>query len=545
MSKIILPDITSGYNLSAINSNFQKIEDELNNKVLYRQVQDGEPNAMSENLDMNSNRIINLPDAISESEPVTLRQLINVDSGDALQLRADLASSGGGGLVGTSSGKTVEGSLVEINESLKNIYIITGSVNIANPYWGAPTADTDDPAAAAANHIAIQKMLDSGAKRCSIDSKPRYITDTLIMDTRGQTFAGQGKDDEGLIFYGGNIPIISRASPTNINGLGKPGMRVEHMRIADRSANRVNAWSINLTNGDSNGVDHIFLDGIAGLGATANYGVALGLSYGSTLLPGIAPTFVCHIRNSRLSLAKAILNTSDSYIETNELWGNSRDFSIQVGAGGNLIQGNQIVPGSQAGLFIKSQNNFLINILRVLGNYFDGSYDSIVTGAGIACDPNSGVITSTFKDNTFWHTNGIGAHFTAFNASEFAGIFEDCASADAANTPDLYIESMSGAKINCTHKRSTVAPKTGVNRVNLSPALQLTAVPGGAVNYVGQNVTTEATYANSQIGNPAYVVDDGKILNRSTDQTPVNGTIQIKLGIAYICVGGVWKPLTT
>lgn len=96
MTKITLPDITSGYNLSAINSNFQKIEDELNNKVLYRQVQGGEPNAMSGNLDMNSSRILNLPDAASLSEPVTLRQLIVVDSGDSLELRSELASSESG-----------------------------------------------------------------------------------------------------------------------------------------------------------------------------------------------------------------------------------------------------------------------------------------------------------------------------------------------------------------------------------------------------------------------------------------------------------------
>lgn len=100
MTKVILPDITSGYNLSAINSNFQKIEDELNNKVLYRQIQDGEPNAMSENLDMGSNRIINLPDAVSESEPITLRQLLHVDSGNATQLRIDLSKIDGASLVG-------------------------------------------------------------------------------------------------------------------------------------------------------------------------------------------------------------------------------------------------------------------------------------------------------------------------------------------------------------------------------------------------------------------------------------------------------------
>lgn len=59
MSKIDLDPITSGYNLSKINANFQKLEDELNNKVLYRDSPAGEPNSMSSNLDMNSKSILN------------------------------------------------------------------------------------------------------------------------------------------------------------------------------------------------------------------------------------------------------------------------------------------------------------------------------------------------------------------------------------------------------------------------------------------------------------------------------------------------------
>lgn len=59
MSKIDLDPITSGYNLSKINANFQKVEDELNNKVLYRDSPSGEPNSMSSNLDMNSKSILN------------------------------------------------------------------------------------------------------------------------------------------------------------------------------------------------------------------------------------------------------------------------------------------------------------------------------------------------------------------------------------------------------------------------------------------------------------------------------------------------------
>jgi len=59
VSKIDLDPITSGYNLSKINANFQKVEDELNNKVLYRDSPAGEPNSMSSNLDMNSQSILN------------------------------------------------------------------------------------------------------------------------------------------------------------------------------------------------------------------------------------------------------------------------------------------------------------------------------------------------------------------------------------------------------------------------------------------------------------------------------------------------------
>lgn len=60
MSKIELPNITGGNNLSTLNNNFQKIEDALNEEVLYRKGYAGEPNEMQTNLDMNGNRILNI-----------------------------------------------------------------------------------------------------------------------------------------------------------------------------------------------------------------------------------------------------------------------------------------------------------------------------------------------------------------------------------------------------------------------------------------------------------------------------------------------------
>lgn len=71
MSKIELPTITSGYNLSTINNNFQKIEDALNEEVLYRKGYLGEPNEMQTNLDMNGKQILNVATGTSDGSLVT------------------------------------------------------------------------------------------------------------------------------------------------------------------------------------------------------------------------------------------------------------------------------------------------------------------------------------------------------------------------------------------------------------------------------------------------------------------------------------------
>lgn len=76
MAKVVLNDLTTNYGSQALhNANNTTIEDELNNKVLYRNNPSGEPNQMENDLDMNSNRILNLNDAATAQEPVTKSQL--------------------------------------------------------------------------------------------------------------------------------------------------------------------------------------------------------------------------------------------------------------------------------------------------------------------------------------------------------------------------------------------------------------------------------------------------------------------------------------
>jgi hypothetical protein len=60
MSKVVLNDVAAGYNVSTINSNFDKIETALNNKVLYRDNPTGEPNELKSDLDFNGKNAYNV-----------------------------------------------------------------------------------------------------------------------------------------------------------------------------------------------------------------------------------------------------------------------------------------------------------------------------------------------------------------------------------------------------------------------------------------------------------------------------------------------------
>jgi hypothetical protein len=74
MAKLTLFDLASGsFTVDLLNANFALIETALENTLS----RDGTaPNVMNASLDMNSNRILNLPTAASNNEPVTYGQLL-------------------------------------------------------------------------------------------------------------------------------------------------------------------------------------------------------------------------------------------------------------------------------------------------------------------------------------------------------------------------------------------------------------------------------------------------------------------------------------
>ncbi len=87
MTDITLNNITTGYNLSKINDNFDKIEAVVNDEVLHTT---GSNNTMSQQLDMNSNKVINLPVGVEGSDSVNLSQVQGLIQGASSGLIARL-----------------------------------------------------------------------------------------------------------------------------------------------------------------------------------------------------------------------------------------------------------------------------------------------------------------------------------------------------------------------------------------------------------------------------------------------------------------------
>lgn len=73
-----LTDVGSGFNLSAVNTNFAKIEETINNDLLNREPDTGQANEMRTHLDMNTNTIVNTQTDLSDPT-----SLITVGAADA------------------------------------------------------------------------------------------------------------------------------------------------------------------------------------------------------------------------------------------------------------------------------------------------------------------------------------------------------------------------------------------------------------------------------------------------------------------------------
>lgn len=75
---IELDEIKSGYSTDKINSNFEILEDAINNRTLKRRIDEGEANEMHTHLDMNLNKIVNMAEGENPEDAVTYAQMLRL-----------------------------------------------------------------------------------------------------------------------------------------------------------------------------------------------------------------------------------------------------------------------------------------------------------------------------------------------------------------------------------------------------------------------------------------------------------------------------------
>lgn len=227
MTKLVLDPMTSGASVAVINENFQKISDELQNKVLYRNNTSGEANSLSTDLDTNGKRVYNLPAPTSSNEAARLQDVtdaiasantavltsftpygtISSDNvqGAIQEVVSDLASSGGSSLIGTilnAVGAVWRTVLDKFSDSISVFDFMTTAQKTS-----VKARDSVEDVTAAIQ-AAITHAKTVGGGKVFFPSGVYKITDAIIVDT--------GVYSMGLILEGcGRNTIISQT------GVGK------------------------------------------------------------------------------------------------------------------------------------------------------------------------------------------------------------------------------------------------------------------------------------------------------------------------------------
>jgi len=113
MTKIVLDTVESGFNLQKINANFQKIVDEFENKILYRDNPEGTPNSIENDIDLNGNSLLNIKDISITGDFFVDGTSIASTIGQAEQFAQDAAASATAAAISATS---AEDSAASANE---------------------------------------------------------------------------------------------------------------------------------------------------------------------------------------------------------------------------------------------------------------------------------------------------------------------------------------------------------------------------------------------------------------------------------------------
>lgn len=153
MTKIVLQETNSGYNLSKINANFDAIEEFINDKAMSRDNPTADANQMVQQLDMNGQRIVNLPKPISPNEPARVQDILDAAIGILPILPASIVTNTPGH---TISSTNVQSALYELADDTTAV-----ATNLANEVTARGVAVSGEATARSNADTALQNNINA------------------------------------------------------------------------------------------------------------------------------------------------------------------------------------------------------------------------------------------------------------------------------------------------------------------------------------------------------------------------------------------------
>lgn len=389
MTKLVLDDISTGYgSTTKLNSNFTAIEEALDNTLS----RDGtSPNGMLADLDMNSRKILNLPAATSNTEPVTYAQFLAAQ-GDLLYSGEIDASA----VVFTPTGTGAE----ERNISQELVLL----AHTPEQFGAVGDGVTDDTTAVQA---CINACIASGVAQMYAPNVYK-ITSTLqitVADPGAFTITGAAPYKSRFVYSGTGYCIQVGTGQANI----ADGWFVTIQNLGFYAANSTPTGAIKMNGtrfckirncmirdfSNASGISILF----AGAGDIINY---------FCIVEG------CYIRNSptgiRLDGGTGI-GANSNWIRNNWFGVHTRSIDVD-GADTNIIEANEFNGSTTTAIYIQNAAAYT----KILYNQFDGP----TTGVNIASGDETFMIANTGSGFVV-----IDSGTNTFNIDPFNGRFYD------------------------------------------------------------------------------------------------------------------------
>jgi len=423
MAKIDLETLASGYlSTSNLNNNFQSIEDELNDKVLYRDPPGGEANDMKANIDMGSKKIINSADGVNPADLVTKRQLEAYAAAALGTIDSSVVtySPTGTGAVDT----TVQAKLRE-SVSVKDFGAVgDGVTNDTAAIQAAFTAITEFSTLyiPAGNYLVTSELDLTGKKNFSIKGEFRASiflvnhSDEAALGLENISYTLGGTPQRGIIIENISIYPASAASSLPVNGLqivNCPEIRVTNCTFI----NCATAYQMSIGECWDAVVEFNFISARENLLAT--HGAANNTSSGGI---GLYVPSECHA----MSIAYNRIRTGSPGIS----YGGGDATEIRLNAiESNLTTGINMAGSCQAVTidrnYFEGSQTWDVNYLAAGTNFahsIKGNYFHAVNG--VKFDANCSTQGLSIKDNQFFSGN-TGIELEAINTSQGVRIVDN------------------------------------------------------------------------------------------------------------------------